>query len=921
MLLDGALILRILNCTLGISLTLFMPPCSNLQASQDSLCRVYDFILSCLWQFPTICQPPRVMQTRLWLRSPVRQELKHLSWPNIGKEGSSTSVLEHLPPHSKIRLRVLRCLAEANSRFLIWLNPPSQLTLITPFTHILRFETSSVQFPPYYFGVAESRPEGLVDILVIGDSTTALVHNPGDVYEGSRFSMGELLKDLKIPGVGNIETRLCWGKGLNTIVSTAREAIQTMNHDNFIRGQPSRQILVLVGWSGNDVHGDYGYQGCTWIHQTRYLQSDADKKVAAEWPAKQKARVEQSIADLIELKEMAGVADIVVFGNGHHSDYALPPSYNVTLGKHFQHLSDHGVNCVSFELVAMRGCKYDRVHLDDSFINRSLTTRYLKGVVTFHLAAMEIMKNKDILDWNSPSPHRYGTWQALVLRPHNAKPVAVSPCLAEHPRGSRSHCHEQHQDLCHRGWGLWSHGQRDLHLDWVSMGRGGSWSNPGGCADWRTFLNCRDHHGYAHWSRSWGFRSGRRKAAPQSRWRVQRCWTWGIQYPQIDNWSCDAWSWWFRIRTRWSHQLGDSARDWHREWVWHSLNGLNSWDSHSWWWSERGRGGVFHSWIRNPQGQEGRWGDESTRREDWSRPQGGQGSQEGEGRGKARRKACRCTHGINKEEKPANPRAPTWSQEDRQCRRTTCSRCGECRGQCLAWSGRFVIPFSLQERQQSWTSPSNFQEAQLLPAGSSLGIRTSVSGIQLPRSERELGRPHGSHEEESVGPWRLGSPPSHSQFWHQAISDSGGSPRGPRSNLERIAVETSLLPGPQQGLDEQGEYWANGERTLFVGPRVLPFTSRCWPTSVASVQLQSQAVGHFREVPPSRVPQLWPVPCWRDYQEWPYPRRMAQVIRKVPQLLHHDAPMGRELKKARGNTSREADVCCLWSRVANAAGL
>ena len=62
--------------------------------------------------------------------------------------------------------------------------------------------------------------------------------------------------------------------------------------------------------------------------------------------------MEQSTADLIELKKTAGVADIVVFGNGHHSDYGLPPSYNVTLGKHFQHLSDSGINCVSFELVA-----------------------------------------------------------------------------------------------------------------------------------------------------------------------------------------------------------------------------------------------------------------------------------------------------------------------------------------------------------------------------------------------------------------------------------------------------------------------------------------------------------------------------------------------------------------------------------------
>ena len=121
--------------------------------------------------------------------------------------------------------------------------------------------------PPYYFGVAQSRPEGLVDILLLGDSTAALVHNPGDVYEGSRFSMGELLKGLNIPGVGNIETRLCWGKGLNTIVATAKEAIEAMNHDNFIKGHHSRQILVLVGWSG--IHGDYGYQGCSWIHQTR----------------------------------------------------------------------------------------------------------------------------------------------------------------------------------------------------------------------------------------------------------------------------------------------------------------------------------------------------------------------------------------------------------------------------------------------------------------------------------------------------------------------------------------------------------------------------------------------------------------------------------------------------------------------------
>ncbi|MCV6576733.1 MAG: hypothetical protein OIF58_13450, partial [Cohaesibacter sp.] len=186
--------------------------------------------------------------------------------------------------------------------------------------------------PPYYFGVAESRPEGLVDLLVLGDSTTALVAKPGDFHESSRIPFGDLIKNIGIPGIGKVYSRLCWGRGLNTIVNTAREALDEILLENFYAGTPGRKVLVLVGWSGNDVHGDFGYQGCTWIHQSRYLKSDADRKVAAEWPAKQKARVDQSIKDLVALKEHDAVFDILVFGNGHHEEYGLPPSYNQTLG-------------------------------------------------------------------------------------------------------------------------------------------------------------------------------------------------------------------------------------------------------------------------------------------------------------------------------------------------------------------------------------------------------------------------------------------------------------------------------------------------------------------------------------------------------------------------------------------------------------
>ena len=251
--------------------------------------------------------------------------------------------------------------------------------------------------PPYYFGVAECRSEDLVDLLVLGDSTTALVSKPGSLEESTQIPMGDLLQNIEMPGIGNVYSRLCWGRGLNTIVQTAREAVNQIALDNFYAGHPGRKILILLGWSGNDVHGDFGYQGCTWIHQSRYLKSDADRKVAAEWPSKQKARVDKAIHDLVDLKADDNVYDVVVFGNGHHQEYGLPPSYNKALGGHFQELVNLGVNAVSFELVAMRGFRYDRIHLDDGASNRNLVVRYLKGIVTFHRAYRMVMLNQEVL--------------------------------------------------------------------------------------------------------------------------------------------------------------------------------------------------------------------------------------------------------------------------------------------------------------------------------------------------------------------------------------------------------------------------------------------------------------------------------------------------------------------------------------------
>lgn len=43
------------------------------------------------------------------------------------------------------------------------------------------------------------------------------------------------------------------------------ELVEKVERENLL---PTLPILVVVGWAGNDVHGDYGYQGCTWIHSS-----------------------------------------------------------------------------------------------------------------------------------------------------------------------------------------------------------------------------------------------------------------------------------------------------------------------------------------------------------------------------------------------------------------------------------------------------------------------------------------------------------------------------------------------------------------------------------------------------------------------------------------------------------------------------
>ena len=143
-------------------------------------------------------------------------------------------------------------------------------------------------------------------------------------------------------------------------------------------------------------HGDFGYQGCTWIHSTNLTKSEADRKVAADYVEKQYKKVQRSLEGLVEIHNDPQVLSVQVIGNGDHSGYSLPPSYNREMGKHMNWLAEHGVQCISSTMLAQGG-KYDNYHLHDHQFNRKLVYRFMRGAITFHLKYVEVMSQREAL--------------------------------------------------------------------------------------------------------------------------------------------------------------------------------------------------------------------------------------------------------------------------------------------------------------------------------------------------------------------------------------------------------------------------------------------------------------------------------------------------------------------------------------------
>ena len=251
--------------------------------------------------------------------------------------------------------------------------------------------------PQAIFGHVDCPPEGEVDVLVIGDSSTALVDYPDDPKKRKVISLGEILAQSPPTGVRKVHWKMRWGKGLGSIHTGIWEAMDEIAETCKKEGIPQIPTLVLIGWAGNDVYGEGGYRGCTWIHQSRYSRTPADRKVAAEFTEKQHRRVINAMDEIIKMRRHTMIRDIVVFGCGDSYSYGLPPSYGLEMGRCFEHLIAGGVRCVSTCMPSAFSTRYDKLHMTDLPSNRTLMIKFLRSMIRAHLIVMQIEELEPIL--------------------------------------------------------------------------------------------------------------------------------------------------------------------------------------------------------------------------------------------------------------------------------------------------------------------------------------------------------------------------------------------------------------------------------------------------------------------------------------------------------------------------------------------
>ena len=159
----------------------------------------------------------------------------------------------------------------------------------------------------FYTPAFERIPPPEVDqesFVIVGDSALALC-TPGNQRNTIRAK--HTCIDRLRPYVGSTVMDTRWGKDLQTLINGVHRARIQLPDE----GVPGFHLILV--WSGNDVYGTYGYLGFTWHHVHPWvMQTEEMKKKAEHWPAKQKARVLQSVEEVIRLRQEPYIKSVTV---------------------------------------------------------------------------------------------------------------------------------------------------------------------------------------------------------------------------------------------------------------------------------------------------------------------------------------------------------------------------------------------------------------------------------------------------------------------------------------------------------------------------------------------------------------------------------------------------------------------------------
>ena len=158
--------------------------------------------------------------------------------------------------------------------------------------------------------------------VIVGDSALALCTpgNQRNTIKAKHTCIDRLREECARtrPRVGSTVMDMRWGKDVQTLINGVfRAKIQLPDEG------ASGFHLILV-WSGNDVYGTYGYLGFTWHHVHPWVvQIEEMIKKAEHWPAKQKARVLQSVEEVIRLRKEPYIKSVTVVMTTLKLQYSL----------------------------------------------------------------------------------------------------------------------------------------------------------------------------------------------------------------------------------------------------------------------------------------------------------------------------------------------------------------------------------------------------------------------------------------------------------------------------------------------------------------------------------------------------------------------------------------------------------------------